>query len=134
MRRSLTIAPENDKKVLLTKGIFLSGDTPIDIDYTTMVNFFIELGHKVFSSAWNSGENPQVILNKNDLFEIFKKYLMSEELKEDSITDQYMEIFFKKLVQQSNKTENKPSKQDPSPALPAQKSKSADAKVPEYVS
>ena len=43
MRRSLTVTPENDKNILLTKGKFLTGDTPFDIDYTTLVNIFIEL-------------------------------------------------------------------------------------------
>ena len=32
MRRSLTVTPENDKKILLTKGRFLTGDEPFDID------------------------------------------------------------------------------------------------------
>ena len=51
MRRSLTVTPENDKKILLTKGRFLTGDEPFDIDYTTMVNIFLELSHKLMSQA-----------------------------------------------------------------------------------
>ena len=60
MRRSLTVTPENDKKILLTKGRFLTGDAPFDIDYTTMVNIFIELGHKLMTAAWNDSANPKV--------------------------------------------------------------------------
>src|SRR4030042_645907 len=65
MRRSLTVTPENDKKILLTKGRFLSGDEPYDIDYTTMVNILIELGHKLMWQAWNdTTTNTTVTINK----------------------------------------------------------------------
>ncbi len=134
MRRSLTITPENDKKILLAKGSFLTGETPFDIDYTTLVNIFVELGHKVMSLAWNSGTSPNVIIEKKDILEAFKKHAFSTELKEESVGDQFAEIFFRKLVEQSNKTASEPSKQNPSPALPSQKSSSSDTKVPEYVS
>ncbi len=67
MRRSLTITPENDKKILLTKGRFLTGDAPFDIDYTTLVNIFIELGHKLMASAWNDSVTPMLSLTKTRL-------------------------------------------------------------------
>lgn len=135
MRRSLTIIPENDKKILLVKGGFLTGDAPVDIDYTTLVNIFVELGHKVFCSAKENGNSFQVTLEKNDIIDIFKKYVSSPELKEDSIGDQFMELFLsKKLIEQSQKTETEPTKQKPTPELPAPKSSSPNTKVPEYVS
>jgi hypothetical protein len=134
MRRSLTIAPENDKRILLSKGLFLTGDSPFDIDYTTMVNIFVELGLKVFSLSWNNGNAP-VIVDRNEIFEIFKKHAFSPELKEESVGDQYAEIFYTRLVeQQSKKTESEPAKQTQTPSLPAQKSSMVIAKVPEYVS
>ena len=101
MRRSLTVTPENDKKILLTKGRFLTGDAPFDIDYTTMVNIFIELGHKLMSAAWNDSENPNVVIDKNEIIESFKKHFFNAELKEESVGDQVAEIIFKKLVEQS---------------------------------
>jgi hypothetical protein len=135
MRRSLTIAPENDKKLLLVKGTFLTGDTPFDMDYTTLVNIFIELGHKIFYLAKENGNSLQVTLEKNDIVNIFKKYFLSPELKEDAIGDQFIELFlFKKLTEQSQKTETELSKQKPAPELPAPKSSSSNTKVPEYVS
>src|SRR5665647_1145681 len=69
MRRSLTITPENDKKILLTKGRFLTGESPFDIDYTTLVNIFIELGHKLMITAWNDSNNPNVVIDKKEIVE-----------------------------------------------------------------
>jgi hypothetical protein len=104
MRRSLTVTPENDKKILLTKGRFLTGDAPLDIDYTTMVNIFIELGHKLMTAAWADNTNPTVTINKNEIVESFKKHAFSSELKEESIGDQVTEIIFRKLIEQSGLT------------------------------
>ncbi len=103
MRRSLTVTPENDKKILLTKGRFLSGDEPYDIDYTTMVNILIELGHKLMWQAWNDNTtNTTVTINKSDIVESFKKHFFNAELKEEAVGDQVAEIIFRKLVEQSN--------------------------------
>ncbi|MCL2643542.1 MAG: hypothetical protein FWD52_08575 [Candidatus Bathyarchaeota archaeon] len=101
MRRSLTVTPENDKKILLTKGRFLTGESPLDIDYTTMINIFIELGHKLMSAAWADNTDPKIIINKNEIIESFKKHAFNSELKEESIGDQVAEIIFKKLTEQA---------------------------------
>jgi hypothetical protein len=124
MRRSLTVTPENDKKILLTKGRFLTGDSPLDIDYTTMVNIFIELGHKVMTAAWNDNNstNPNVIIDKNEIVESFKKHAFSNELKEESVGDQVAEIIFRKLVEQSGLVSNQQTTQDQTVALPPEKS------------
>jgi len=102
MRRSLTVTPENDKKILLTKGRFLSGDEPYDIDYTTMVNILVELGHKLMWQAWNdTSSNKTVTINKDDIVESFKRHFFNAELKEEAVGDQVAEIIFRKLVEQS---------------------------------
>ena len=120
MRRSLTVTPENDKKILLTKGRFLTGDAPLDIDYTTMVNIFIELGHKLMSTAWTDNTQPHVTIDKNDIIESFKKHAFSSELKEESVGDQVTEIIFRKLVEQTNLSNTLPNQQQeqPPPAIP----------------
>ncbi|MCL2135055.1 MAG: hypothetical protein FWH37_05825 [Candidatus Bathyarchaeota archaeon] len=126
MRRSLTVTPENDKKILLTKGRFLTGDTPLDIDYTTMVNIFIELGHKLMSSAWTDDTNPKVIIDKNEIIESFKKHAFSSELKEESVGDQVAEIIFKKLIEQaglSGITQKQEQTQTPVMPIPETKEK-----------
>ncbi len=133
MRRSLTVTPENDKKILLTKGLFLTGDEPFDIDYTTLVNIFIELGHKVMTSALNNVTNPNIVLNKNEIFEVFKKHAFSSELKEESVGDQFAEIIIRKLIEQYNKTAHESIKQKDTPILPPQKPCSTDAKNQEYI-
>jgi len=124
VRRSLTVTPENDKKILLTKGRFLTGDTPLDIDYTTMINIFIELGHKLMSSAWTDESNPKIVIDKKEIIETFKKHVSSSELKEEAVGDQVAEIIFKKLAEQAG-LPGMASKQDPTqtPAIPPAKPK-----------
>jgi hypothetical protein len=134
MRRSLTVTPENDKKILLTKGRFLTGDVPFDIDYTTMVNILIELGHKLMSSAWNDTENPNVVISKNEITESFKKHFFDAELKEESVGDQVAEIIFRKLVEQSNLAECNQMQKDQTPQLPAVlQPRSRDTKKDKYI-
>ncbi len=133
MRRSLTVTPENDKKILLTKGRFLTGDAPLDIDYTTMVNIFIELGHKVMSTAWSTGESSgTVCIDKNEIVESFKKHAFSSELKEESVGDQVAEIIFRKLVEQSGLANAEQIQQSPIPALPAEQPK-RETKKEKYI-
>jgi len=133
MRRSLTVTPENDKKILLSKGRFLTGDAPFDIDYTTMVNIFIELGHKLMSAAWNDSENPNVVIDKNEITESFKKHFFNAELKEESVGDQVAEIIFRKLVEQSGIAECSPVEKQAIPALPEQQPRLKDTKKQKYI-
>jgi hypothetical protein len=133
MRRSLTVTPENDKKILLTKGRFLTGDAPFDIDYTTMVNIFIELGYKLMTQAWNDGENPKVIIDKNEITESFKKHFFNDELKEEAVGDQVAEIIFKKFVEQSELTRCSPNPQNQTPELPVPKPKTSDTRKEKYI-
>ncbi|MCW3984067.1 MAG: hypothetical protein NWE96_08735 [Candidatus Bathyarchaeota archaeon] len=132
MRRSLTVTPENDKKILLTKGRFLTGDAPLDIDYTTMVNIFIELGHKVMSTAWSTGDTSQnVTIDKNEIVESFKKHAFNSELKEESVGDLVAEIIFKKLVEQTSIAVCDPTKQNP--ALPPEQTNNQNTKKQKYI-
>ncbi|MDR2699736.1 MAG: hypothetical protein LBC12_02835 [Nitrososphaerota archaeon] len=132
MRRSLTVTPENDKKILLTKGRFLTGDAPLDIDYTTMVNIFIELGHKLMSTAWTDNTNPNVTIDKNEIIESFKKHAFSSELKEESVGDQVAEIIFRKLVEQAGLSGAISSQQDQIPPA-MQKTKTEETPSKKYV-
>ena len=133
MRRSLTVTPENDKKILLTKGRFLTGDEPFDIDYTTLVNIFIELGHKLMSAAWNDSDNLNVIVSKNEITESFKKHFFNAELKEESVGDQVAEIIFRKLVEQSSIATGNQIQQEQTPELPIKQLKTKDTKKEKYI-
>jgi hypothetical protein len=133
MRRSLTVTPENDKKILLTKGRFLTGEAPLDIDYTTMVNIFIELGHKLMTAAWNDSTNPNVTIDKNEIVESFKKHAFSSELKEESVGDQVTEIIFKKLIEQSGLANGELGQQAPTPALPQENIKPKEPAKESYI-
>jgi hypothetical protein len=127
MRRSLTVTPENDKKILHTKGRFLTGDEPFDIDYTTMVNILIELGHKLMSQAWTDSTNPQIVVEKNEVVESFKKHFFNAELKEEAVGDQVAEIIFKKIMEQSHIAQNDQTLKA-LPALPPQQQSSTETK------
>src|SRR5208337_1053315 len=133
MRRSLTVTPEDDKKILLTKGRFLTGESPFDIDYTTMVNIFLELGYKVMSSAWGDSENPNVVINKNEITESFKKHFFDAELKEEAVGDQVAEIIFRKLVEQSSIAGCNPIQKEQTPELPAEQPKAKETKREKYI-
>ena len=133
MRRSLTVTPENDKKILLTKGRFLTGDEPFDIDYTTLVNIFIELGHKLMSAAWNDSDNHNVVVTKNEITESFKKHFFNAELKEESVGDQVAEIIFRKLVEQSSIATSNQIQQEQTPELPIKQLKPKDTKKEKYI-
>jgi hypothetical protein len=132
MRRSLTVTPENDKKILHTKGRFLTGDEPFDIDYTTMVNILIELGHKLMSQAWNDSTNPNIIVDKNEVVESFKKHFFNSELKEEAVGDQVAEIIFKKIMEQSNIAQNNQTLKA-LPALSTQQPNSTETKKQKYI-
>jgi len=133
MRRSLTVTPENDKKILLAKGRFLTGDAPFDIDYTTMINIFIELGHKLMSQAWTSSDSPNVVINKNEIIESFKKHYFDAELKEDAVGDQVAEIVFRKLIEQSSVNACNQTQKDQIQELPAEQPRAKDTKREKYI-
>ena len=134
MRRSLTVTPENDKRILLAKGRFLTGNAPFDIDYTTMVNIFIELGHKLMSQAWNDSENSNVIIAKKEIIESFKKHFFDAELKEEAVGDQVAEIIFRKLVEQSSLAPCNQLQKEQNPELPLDQPKPDDTKKQKYIS
>jgi len=124
MRRSLTVTPENDKKILLAKGRFLTGDAPFDIDYTTMVNIFIELGSKLMTQAWTDVNKETICVVKNEITESFKKHFFNAELKEEAVGDLVAEIIFHKFIEQTNNVAaNSQLQQEQIPALPAEQSK-----------
>ena len=134
MRRSLTVTPENDKKILLAKGRFLTGDAPFDIDYTTMVNIFIELGQKLMTAAWTDPNKENICLNKNEITESFKKHFFNAELKEEAVGDLVAEIIFHKFIEQTNNPANRQLQGEETPALPGEQPKTKDTKKEKYIS
>jgi hypothetical protein len=135
MRRSLTVTPENDKKILLAKGRFLTGDAPFDIDYTTMVNIFIEIGNKLMTAAWTDPNKETICLDKNEITESFKKHFFNAELKEEAVGDLVAEIIFHKFIEQTNNSASNCQLQNEQiPALPAEQPKNTDTKKQKYIS
>lgn len=110
----------------------------MDIDYTTMVNIFLELGHKVMTAAWTELTNPNVVVDKNDVVETFKKYAFNSELREEAVGDQVTEIIFKKLIEQARIAEQQQlTQKETPPALPPQQPQQTESdagKMQKYVS
>jgi hypothetical protein len=77
----------------------------------------------VMTAAWNDSNtaNPNVVIDKNEIVESFKKHAFSSELKEESVGDQVAEIIFRKLVEQSGIGSNEQIPQNQSVALPPEK-------------
>lgn len=89
IRRSLTIAEENDERVQQRRAMFLSiKKTPIDMDYTTTVNMLIELGDFLFKQNW---ANPTIAVDAKEIMSIISKYTFSTTLKEEALYDQYQD-------------------------------------------
>jgi hypothetical protein len=84
------------------------------------------------TAAWNDSANPNVIIDKNEITESFKKHFFDAELKEESVGDQVAEIIFRKLVEQSNVACDQIQKEQP-PALPTLQPRSKDAKREKYI-
>jgi hypothetical protein len=51
MRRSLTISPENERRIQGLRSITLGLEPAIDFDYTTAVNLLMELGFHVLEES-----------------------------------------------------------------------------------
>ena len=98
-----------------------------------MVNIFIELGHKLMSAAWCDTANPNVIINKNEIVDSFKKHAFSSELKEESVGDQVAEIIFRKLLEQAGLADHNQICQTQNPALPDQQTDTSNTKTQKYV-
>ena len=72
------------------------------------------------TTAWNDSTNPDVVVDKKEIVESFKKHFFNAELKEEAVGDQVAEIIFRKLVEQSGLASAEQTQQSPIPALPAE--------------
>jgi hypothetical protein len=95
VRRSLTIIEENDERVQQRRAMFLSiKKTPIDMDYTTMVNMFIELGDFLFKQDWTK---PNITMEAKEVGNIVSRYISSPTIKEEGLIDQYRDALLRDL-------------------------------------
>jgi hypothetical protein len=88
------------------------------------------------ASALQEPNNPTFTMNKTEVFEVFKKYAFSNELKEDAVGDQFAEIVIRKLIEQYNKTVTQSLQQQPqTPLQPKEKTdtETADSKNQAYI-
>lgn len=105
MRRSLTIAPENDRKLQNIRSMFLDGQTPYDLDYTTTTNIFIELGHKLFL-AWAVAKKmgqTQAIVGVDEVPNTIFRYGGDMNLKDEAAMDLMTDMLYRRLEEQNKK-------------------------------
>ena len=89
------------------------------------------------TAAWNDSDKPNVVVDKAEIIESFKKHFFNAELKEEAVGDQVAEIIFRKLVEQSNLAlGNQQIQESPIqlPALPLEQDKKEDRKKDKYIS
>jgi len=89
-RRSVTVTDENNSRITRTRGGFMSND--IDVNFTTILNMFLELGYKVFWSLW-SDETKETI----------RKYLLDVALVEEGAADEFMDVWYKRLEEEQKR-------------------------------
>lgn len=71
VRRNLSINGDNDRTVQNTRAKFLSGDNPVDMDYTDVVNMFIKLGGLIMQAV---SDERSVIIEKHEVDQIIQEY------------------------------------------------------------
>lgn len=114
-----------------TRAMLLNLKPPIDIDYTTVVNMFLELGSYLVKQDWS---NPSITLDKKELFSIIIKYVSSAPLKTDALIDQLQDQIVQnlpKLIEQYQKTTA--TQQQSNPPEAQQTEKEITKKDKEYV-
>lgn len=108
MRRSLTITDVNEKKIQQFRSVALGGDPPVDLDFTTVANLFIELGHTLFSTVKNN-DGP-IIVPREAVTEVFLRHLQDANLKDQGIEDLFVDWMNRKLWENQLKQTAPPSK------------------------
>ena len=95
LRRSVTIQDNLNENLLTARGQIMSAFR-MDIDYTTALNIFLEIGLKQYFSAKLTQEEMQVIL----------KHLSDENLKKEAKLDELTEMFNEEILKQMNSFRN----------------------------
>jgi hypothetical protein len=106
VRKNLYITNDNEKRIQHTRAAFLQDD-PIDLQYTTVVNMFIELGYRLFYTNWSQ---PEVGLSSEELRSIVARYIFDASLADKGVNDQMTDIMNRRLwrqYQQAKKIEAK---------------------------
>jgi len=97
VRKNIFITDENERRIQNTRALFLQGSVPIDVQYTTITNMFIELGHRIFFTPWNQ---PSVSISSSDLRTAIAKYIFDAKLTDEGISDQMADLLSRRLWEQ----------------------------------
>ncbi len=100
MRRSLTITPENERRIQGLRSTTLGLETPVDLDYTTATNMLVDLGFLTLERVGGLPENslvPLVPLPLEDVIRLLFEYIADAVIKDlVQDKDQWAEEFSKK--------------------------------------
>ena len=87
MRRSVTIQDKLNQELLTARGQIMS-KLIVDIDYTTALNIFLEIGLKKYFSAQLTQDDVQVMV----------KHLWDTNLKKEAKLDELTETFNQEII------------------------------------
>jgi hypothetical protein len=103
VRKNIYITPENENRIQHTRALFLDSldGKPIDVQYTSVVNMFVELGQRVFYTDFSGRE---VNMSSREVRSIVAKYVYNKELTEKGLNDQVMDIMNRRLWKEWRET------------------------------
>lgn len=105
MRRSLTITPENERRIQGLRSTTLGLETPVDLDYTTATNMLVELGFKSLermgTMQFPTPGNPTVATVRipvGELVGVLFSHIFYY-MKTDTVPDQDREQWARELIE-----------------------------------
>ncbi len=73
----------------------LGGEQPVDMDFTSVTNLFIELGHTVWSAMKNT-QGP-VSVPREAVADVFLRHLQDTSLKDQGVEDIFTDWLYRKM-------------------------------------
>jgi hypothetical protein len=103
VRRSLTITPENERRVQGLRSTTLGLETPVDLDYTTATNMLVEIGFKCLERTGTTpfpldNPTPLVRLPVAEVVEVLFSYIFYF-MKTDAVPDQDREQWAREIIE-----------------------------------
>jgi hypothetical protein len=103
VRRSLTITPENERRIQGLRSTTLGLETPVDLDYTTATNMLVELGFLCLQRIGTiqfpeDNSTPMVRFPVTEAVEVLFSHMFNF-MKTDAVTDQDREQWARELIE-----------------------------------
>src|SRR6266566_3702189 len=100
MRSSLTITPDNERRIQGLRSTTLGLETPVDLDYTTATNLLVELGFLILEQTGKQppeGSAPVVRLPVMEVVRVLFRHIFQS--MKDIVQDQDRDQLAKELIE-----------------------------------